>query len=268
MDSSVTYSESEEDAYECPASPQQYSDTGYLVHIYKGRHNPVEHETFRRICMKYGLQAWDEMEAYMPWHERSDFRTTLCKIIKRQALSEYRNMRADPVKIGEDNSALIHAKNSTVTVKHGMIINQKWNRGAKEIAETRDRNAEKYAMNQRESDKVEVPIVMPIEYIQKQAASRYISAVLYRAYLINELNKRRGIVTYDQDLLKGAQVKLMKGSHLQIKRHHTRLAHSTDTSRLINDNIDVLAHVSSYGASNVKESETDIEGYEEDDYSW
>ena len=273
MDSSVSYSESsgEEDSDECPSSPQQYSDTGYLVHIYKGKRNPVEHEAFRKICMKFGLQAWDEMEAYMPWHERSDFRTTLCKTLKRQALSEYRNMRADPVRIGEDNEALIHSKGGDVTVKQGMIVNQKWNRGQSEITKTRNTNAEKYAMSRRESDKVEVPILMPIEYIQKQVASRYVSAVLYRAYLINELNRRMGI-TGDQDLLKGAQLKLMKGSHLVINRCQTRLAHSTDTTRHINDNIDALAQVACETSHNSKAADPDEgslpEDYEEDDYSW
>ena len=227
----------EEEEQESEAFPQvvtgDYSRTGYLVHLFKGRSHPAEVEVFRRICMKYGLQAWDEMQAYMPWHIRADFRMTLCRTIKKQALAEYRNIRADPVAIRKDNESKINSDAGELKLKSGMIINPRWDRSAEEIEAIRRENVERYAMHQKESEEVEVPLIMSIDYLQKCAVTRYAGAVLYRAFLINALAKRRGIE--HPDLLKGAKLRVISGEEVFSRRNETVLAHEGDTSNLVLD---------------------------------
>ena len=211
----------------------EYSRTGYLVHLFKGRSHPCEVEVFRRICMKYGLQAWDEMQAYMPWHLRPDFRMTLCKIIKKQALAEYRNMRADPLAIRSENESKISDETDGLKMKSGMIINPKWDRSAEEIEEIRRANANAHAIHAKESERVEVPIIMSLDYLQKRVVARYTGAVLYRAFLINTLAQRHG--DPNPDLMKGAKLKVLAGEMVYSRRHETILPHQGDTTGLVED---------------------------------
>jgi hypothetical protein len=41
-------------------------EKGFLVYFFTGEQDPSEIVVFRKICLKYGLQAWDEMEPYLP----------------------------------------------------------------------------------------------------------------------------------------------------------------------------------------------------------
>ena len=102
---------------------------GQLVYLFNHPEDPAELAVLRLICMKWGLQSWDNMLIYLPWRTRASLRTTLCRILKKQALSEYGGIKADPFKIQEDNSFLREGdSNSEYKMKAGMLVNLRWNR--------------------------------------------------------------------------------------------------------------------------------------------
>jgi hypothetical protein len=57
--------------------------------------------------MRHGLQAWDVMHHYLPWRSRTDLRATLCRTVHKQAIGEYMDLNADPMKIRQDNELLM-----------------------------------------------------------------------------------------------------------------------------------------------------------------
>jgi hypothetical protein len=168
--------------------------TGYIVHLIRGKDNPTEAECFRRICMRHGLQAWDVMHQYLPWRSRADLRSTLCKTIRKQALSEYQDINADPLAIRQDNERAMASGgvHPDYIVKNGLLVNQKWDRDAPDRARVRARNAERYDMDDRDSLAVEIPYVMSVEYLQHKVRMRNVSLQLYRAALLAEKARRAG----------------------------------------------------------------------------
>lgn len=162
---------------------------GYLAYVFTGDQSPGEIAVFRKICMKYGLQAWDDMVAYMPWRSRAAFRTTLCHIIRKQALSEYEGIRADPFQIQQDNP-LEDDGSGDYRIKGGMLINQKWERTSSEWDEMRKKNTAKYELPQSVSDTIEIPIIMSVEYMKQMCFNRKQSLLLKRAALRQEAMKR------------------------------------------------------------------------------
>lgn len=167
--------------------------TGYLAYVFVGDQSQAEIAVLRNICMKYGLQAWDEMVSYMPWRNRAAFRTTLCHIIRKQALSEYEGIRADPFKIQGDNPLAV---DGNYDVKGGMLINTNWERTSEELDQLREQNAQKYEISQEESDSIDIPIIMSVEYMKQQCFNRKQSLLLKRAALRQEAMKR-GLAEYD-----------------------------------------------------------------------
>jgi hypothetical protein len=147
--------------------------------------------------MKYGLQAWDEMERYLPWRTRAAFRTTLCRIIRKQALSEYSGIKADPFEIQKDNPLDFSLADDGYAVKGGMLINQKWDRSAHEWGEMRNDNIKKYGLTDEEAASIEVPAIISIEYMRQQCDKRRQSVLLLRAAIRNEQAQRAGIAEPD-----------------------------------------------------------------------
>ena len=174
--------------------PSGSNSSGYLTYLFTGDQNPAEIVVFRKICMKYGLQAWDEMAKYIPWRNRAAFRTTLCHIIRKQALSEYDGIRADPFRIQKDNP-LDDSNNEDYIVKGGMRINQKWDRSASEWDDLRKENTKKYGISEEDADQIEIPIIMSVEYMRQMGNNRKQSLLLKRAALRYEA-QRRGIAQY------------------------------------------------------------------------
>lgn len=169
--------------------------SGYLTYLFRGDQNPAEIAVFRKICMKFGLQAWDEMAKYIPWRNRAAFRTTLCHIIRKQALSEYDGIRADPFEIQKDNP-LDDSNNEDYTVKGGMLINQRWDRSASEWDDLRKDNTKKYGISEEAAEQIEIPIIMSVEYMKQMGNNRKQSLLLKRAALRHEA-QRRGLATFD-----------------------------------------------------------------------
>jgi hypothetical protein len=182
-------------------SPEADSDTteaddperGFLVYLFTGEQDPSEIVVFRKICMKYGLQAWDEMERHLPWRTRAAFRTTLCRIIQKQALSEYSGIKADPFAIQKDNPLDFSLADDGYAVKGGMLINQKWDRSAHEWGEMRNGNIKKYGLTDEEAEAIEVPAIISVEFMRQQCEKRRQSLLLLRAAIRNEQVRRAGI---------------------------------------------------------------------------
>jgi hypothetical protein len=117
--------------------------------------------------MRYGIQDWNAMRLYMPWRTAADYRSTIIRLIRRQAINEYQDIRADPFKIRADNEqAITERDHPDSVVKRGMLVNQNWERGDDERKQIRKANIERYDLPDEEALKVEVPFVMSAAYLQ------------------------------------------------------------------------------------------------------
>lgn len=206
------------------SNEENQSGKGYLVYIFRGDQNPSEISVFRKICMKYSLQAWDEMLTYLPWRNRAGLRTTLCKIIRKQALSEYDNIRADPFVIQKDNMALGIDENSDeeYTIKGGMLINQKWDRTPREWCEMRAENAKKYMISEEEAAEIEIPSIISVEHMTQLCSNRRQSLLLFRAAIVNEIAKRKK----EEPVFDVSELCLMPADFLQIPDNKNKLEYS------------------------------------------
>jgi hypothetical protein len=142
--------------------------------------------------MKFGLTAWDEMERRLPWRTRSAFRTTLCRILRKQSLAEYAGIRADPFEIQRDNPLNFSLTDEEYTFKGGMLVNQKWDRAPAEVERVRQENLRKYGLSDEEAAAIEVPVIISIDYLRQLAENRRQSLVLKVAAMKAELARRRG----------------------------------------------------------------------------
>ena len=176
-------------------------ESGYLVHLFAGDQNSSELAVLCKICMKYGLTCWDIMTGYLPWRNRAALRTTMCRVIRKQALSEYDGIRADPLKIQKDNDELIKevskSSGGEYTVKGGVLVNARWDRSPDVWQKIRKENATKYEISQEEADTIEIPSVISIDYMRQQCFKRRQSLLIKRAALRAEKARR--------DALKAAQ---------------------------------------------------------------
>lgn len=171
-----------------PSKNEKY--TGYLVHLFRGKNNPVEIEVIRRLCMRFSLQAWNEMHTYLPWHSHAELRSIVCRLIQKQALSEYSNIRADPFKISADNAKLIKAGDKKgYKIKGGLIVNDEWNRSAEKRKKIREENFKKYELSSDEAYSVEIPAIMSVDYLQAQVYKRRQGLTLFHAALLYEKAK-------------------------------------------------------------------------------
>lgn len=173
--------------------PPESKDKGQLVYIFNKTEDQSEFVVLKKICMKYGLQAWDEMLKYLPWRTRASLRTTLCRMLKKQALSEYGGIRADPFQISSDNSSILREgqTNQEYKMKAGMLVNLKWNRSKDDINRIKEENIAKYEISEEEADKIEIPIIISLEFMRQQLEHRRNSLLLYRAALLNEMRNRK-----------------------------------------------------------------------------
>ena len=194
---------------------------GYLVHMFLGDQSASETAVFRKICMKYGMQSWDIMEGFLPWRNRATLRQNLCKLIRKQAISEYSGMRADPYKIQEENERIMrNFQTSDFLCKSGVLVNQKWDRDENEMNEIREENRKKFEISQKEADKIQIPSIMSIDYIKHQCYKRRISLLLYRAALRNELCKRQHKVCKDLGL---SELRISSSRETEVNKRETRL---------------------------------------------
>ena len=178
---------------------------GQLVYLFNHPEDPAELAIFRLICMKYGLQAWNQMLIYLPWRTRASLRTTLCRILKKQALSEYGGIRADPFQIQKDNDILREGEaNNGYKMKAGMLVNLKWNRSREDLARIQEENARKYEIPEEKAEKIEIPIIISLEFMRQQLEHRRNSVLLYRAAILSEMRNRKMAESDDlkvQDLM-------------------------------------------------------------------
>lgn len=164
---------------------------GQLVYLFNHPEDPAELAVLRKICMKFGLQSWDCMLKYLPWRTRASLRTTLCRILKKQALSDYGGIRADPFQIQKDNSILREGdSNSEYKMKAGMLVNLRWNRSREDRDKIQEINKRKYEISEQEASKIEIPIIISLEFMRQQLEHRRSSLILYRAAIINEMKNR------------------------------------------------------------------------------
>jgi hypothetical protein len=183
--------------------------------------------------MRHGLQSWDIMHQYLPWRTRNDLRATLCKIIRKQAISEYQDINADPFQISEDNKQLMANPDAAdYKVRNGILVNQRWNRTSKEIAKARAVNIERYDLEDSEALKVEVPLVMSVEYLQGMVRKREMSLRMFRAALLMEKARRAGTQPRDLGLDKGF---VLRARHVLTPVPRTSLKYGLDTDKDIFD---------------------------------
>ncbi|OHT11202.1 hypothetical protein TRFO_01137 [Tritrichomonas foetus] len=174
---------------------------GQLVYLFNHPEDQAELAVFRKICMKYGLQAWSQMLIYLPWRTRASLRTTLCRILKKQALSEYGGIRADPFEIQKGNCNLREGEaNGDYKMKAGMLVNLKWNRSREDLNKIQEENARKYEIPEKEANEIEIPIIISLEFMRQQLEHRRNSVLLYRAAILNEM-KNRNLPTETDNLM-------------------------------------------------------------------
>jgi hypothetical protein len=142
--------------------------------------------------MKFGLTAWDEMERRLPWRTRSAFRTTLCRILRKQSLAEYAGIRADPFEIQRDNPLNFSLTDEEYTVKGGILVNQKWDRSPAEIESVRQENLRKYGLGDDEAAAIDIPVIISIDYLGQLAENRRHSLILKVAAMKAEFARRIG----------------------------------------------------------------------------
>ena len=193
--SGETVSNDEDLDFTLSSTDAEEDKKGFLVYIFTGDQDPSEIAVFRKICMKYSLQSWDEMMKYLPWRNRAALRTTLCKIIRKQSVSEYDGIRADPFVIQKDNMALgaEDGYDEEYTIKGNILVNQKWDRTPEEWEAMRVANTKKYMISDKEAEKIEIPSIISIEHMTQQIANRRQSLLLYRAAIVNEIAKRKNV---------------------------------------------------------------------------
>lgn len=214
-------------------------ESGFLVHLIIGDPTEAELCVLRKISMKYGFASWDIMHAYLPWRKKKKLRQLFIKLTQKQAISEYHGIRADPQKIREDNLKIIDGieYNSDFKVKSGIIVNTKWDKSNDEWNEIRQKNMEKYQIDDEEADNIEVPNIIPIDYIRQQCFKRRQSLILFRAAIISELIKRN--VSKPGDM-KVDELCLASGKQVSVKRVCTHLERETKKHDIFfNPDIDV-----------------------------
>lgn len=163
---------------------------GTLVYIFRGDSDKSESVVFSKLCQKYGLQCWDMMIRYLPWRNRANLRTILCRILMKQALSEYEGVRADPFIIGADNKIECE-NNPNFKFKAGCFVNQKWDRTPDDWNRLKRQNQEKYNISQSASDAIEVPTIISIDHMLHLIANRRQTLIFKRAAIRYEKAKRK-----------------------------------------------------------------------------
>jgi hypothetical protein len=198
---------------EPPAASDDEDGTGCVVYVFRGDQDACEMAVFRKICMKCGMTAWDEMERRLPWRTRAAFRTTLCRILRKQSLGEYAGIRADPFEIQKDNPLDLNRVDEGYTIKGGMLINQKWDRSSAEVEQLRQANIRKYGLSEEQSAAIEIPVVVSVDYLRQLAENRRQSLTLKVAAMKAELGRRRGIASPDLGL---QALKLMPAETIEV----------------------------------------------------
>lgn len=203
-------------------TPKFEGQKGCLAFVFTGVQDDVELQVFRKVCMKFGMQAWDDMIQYLPWRNRATLRTTLCKIIRKQALSEYDGIKADPFQIKNDNQQINEGESdaSGYTMKGGMLVNQKWDRNQDEWEEVRKGNTAKYGISEADAAKIDVPCIISVDYMKQQIENRRQSLLLHRAAVIDEISRRKGIPNSD---LKVKDLVIMPSECLDLPTHEINL---------------------------------------------
>lgn len=209
---------------------------GQLVYLFAGDQNSPELVVIRNISMKYGLTQWNIMTSFLPWRPKPALRATICRLIKKQALSEYDGIRADPLKILKDNEEAIRNIDSSEHIyKGGVIVNNKWDRSTESLEAIKKKNINKYIISEEEAEDIHVPIIMSIDYLKQQCYKRYNSLLLYRAALISESAKRKGEQSPD---LQMSNLSIISGTDIKIIKQYQSIPVTFGTSLIdgISDN--------------------------------
>lgn len=221
--------DTQSDHYEEDEEEDNEEEEGYLLYLYSGNDNGNEKFIFRQLCMRYGLQAWDEMHAYLPWRTRAELRTKLMKMIRKQAIGEYSQIKADPVIINEDNMKL---KDEKYVFKNGLWVNQQWDQSHKEKAEIRNYHKERYNLDTEESLNVDILPILNVDYIVDKMKLRKLALLLFNASLNAEKARRAGTEPPDLGL---DGISFIPAKEATLKRAKTKLKWTRETDDYIFD---------------------------------
>ena len=214
---------------------EEEREKGFLVHIFTGAQSPCENSVLRKICMKHGLTCWDIMNGYLPWRNKATLRCYVIRMIKKQALSEYSGIRADPLKIAEDNNVYINnpekLKEAGLCYKGGILVNTE-TKSKEEWTKIRDANTRKYALSQEEADEIMIPSVISADYMKQRCFRRRQSLLLYRAALRAEIARREGRECPDLGV---EELQLRSGTEVVIPRACTKLETVTKLDNIFYD---------------------------------
>lgn len=206
---------------------------GFLIHLFRGDDNEAEFMTLRRACMRYGIQAWDIMHSFLPWKSRAELRSTLCKIIGKQAISEFKDIHADPFVIAREiEKEFQNAPDGQYIKKGGVIVNQKFGVTDEERAEILENNRRKFDMKSEDSVNVNVPTIMKIGFLQEKALRRRVAQIIFRAALVTERARRRGEKPQNLHL---DEISIVSGKDVRHHRHSTELTYTRDTEDVLLD---------------------------------
>ena len=207
--------------------------SGFLIHLFRGEDSEAEFATLRKICMRYGIQSWDIMHSYLPWKSRAEIRNTLCKILGKQALSEFKDIRADPFAMSEEiEKDYLNAPQGIYKKKGGIIVNQKFGISEQEKAEILENNKKKFDLKNNESIEIGVLPIIKIEFLQERVKKRRVAQMIFRAALLAEKARRKGEKSCN---LKLKKVTVVSGRKVFQRRPETKIKYSKDTSDVLFD---------------------------------
>lgn len=146
---------------------------GYLVHICKCD-SPAVMLMFRQYCMKYGFDCAG-LAKLMFWKNKDAIRTKWIRTARIQAIGEWKKVRQDPCVIGQKHKKMMNRPNKNYKNKKGIYVHSSWRLSKTDRKKFAQENFRNFDIGDEAASNVEVPIVVPIEYLLQAKAKQKVA---------------------------------------------------------------------------------------------
>jgi hypothetical protein len=216
----------------------QGAEDGVLVHLFRGKQNSAERLAFSAMCKKYGPD-WTRMEMICPWRTKRNWCASWKKVTHIQAVGEFKTTKADPYVLRDEHRHLfkVGLRHEKYIYKNGMLVNRDPMTSMDARVAARSQHYQRFSLTDEAADSVAIPLVFPIEFMQKQMAKRRL-ALLATIAAIDWINAEHEDAKRD---LRIPDVTVIPG-HLVVSppRFSTPLPYSTETDRVVFDLTNVI----------------------------
>lgn len=208
-------------------SNESCQDDGVLVTIYNDKMIKIEEEVFRLICMKYGPR-WSLLHSIMPWRSKANWRSTWIHITKQQAISEWCGVRGDPYKLGEIFRPMCHKgfENEKFIYKK-RLVNKNEMMTKEERVSTKEQNKVEYGLSDEEANKIRVPLILSINYLNDTSKMNKIILTLKLQQAKIELAKRKST---ERPTANFQILQVGRGNIMKLGKRKTIMNYTDDTS--------------------------------------